>query len=82
MMYATRDRKVRKRDFRRLWISRISAALSDTGVTYSRFIEGLLKSNIKINRKILSNLAIEDVEAFKKNCFRNKKMKNQSSWEV
>ncbi len=66
MMYATRDRKTRKRDFRRLWISRISAALSDTGVSYSRFIEGLLKSNIKINRKILSNLAIEDIEAFKK----------------
>ncbi len=66
MMYATRDRKARKRDFRRLWISRISAALSDTGISYSRFIEGLLKSNIKINRKILSNLAIEDAEAFKK----------------
>lgn len=66
MMYSTRDRKARKRDFRRLWISRISAALSDTGISYSRFIDGLLKANIKINRKILSNLAIEDAEAFKK----------------
>lgn len=63
--YAYRDRKVRKRDFRQLWISRISAAVRAEGLSYSRFIEGLNKSNITINRKALSNLAIEDSASFK-----------------
>ena len=63
-MYATRDRKTRKRDFRSLWIVRISAALTGMGVNYSRFVEGLKNANIRINRKILSNLAIEDIETF------------------
>ncbi|WP_024654074.1 50S ribosomal protein L20 [Borrelia persica] len=66
MMYATRDRKTRKRDLRSLWIVRISAALTGMGINYSRFLENLRKSNIKLNRKILSNLAIEDIEIFKK----------------
>ncbi|UGQ15884.1 50S ribosomal protein L20 [Borrelia sp. RT5S] len=66
MMYATRDRKTRKRDFRSLWIARISAALAGMGISYSRFVEGLRKADIRLNRKILSNLAIEDMETFKK----------------
>ena len=64
LKYAYRDRKSRKRDFRRLWISRISAATRNEGMTYSRFIEGLNKANITINRKVLSNMAIDDPKAF------------------
>jgi large subunit ribosomal protein L20 len=64
LKYAYRDRKNKKRDFRRLWISRISAATRNEGMTYSRFIEGLNKANVTINRKVLSNLAIEDPKAF------------------
>ena len=63
-VYAYRDRRRKKRDFRRLWIARISAACRAEGMTYSRFINGLVKAEIKINRKSLSNLAIEDPEAF------------------
>jgi large subunit ribosomal protein L20 len=62
--YAYRDRKVRKRDFRQLWIARISAACRAEGITYSRFINGLNKAGIEINRKSLSNMAIEDPKAF------------------
>ena len=62
--YAYRDRKVRKRDFRQLWIARISAAVREEGMSYSKFINGLNKANIAINRKILSNLAIEDPKSF------------------
>lgn len=62
--YAYRDRKVRKRDFRRLWIARISAACRAQEITYSRFINGLKKAGVDINRKALSNLAIEDKTAF------------------
>lgn len=64
-LYAYRDRKVRKRDFRRLWIARISAAARTEGLTYSRFINGLGKADIKLNRKVLSNMAIEDPSSFK-----------------
>lgn len=64
LQYAYRDRKARKRDFRRLWIARISAAVRPQGLTYSRFIEGLGKAQVTINRKALSNLAIEDPKAF------------------
>ncbi len=63
--YAYRDRKVKKRDFRQLWIARISAATRAEGLTYSRFINGLNKANIEINRKVLSNMAIEDPASFK-----------------
>eukprot|EP01156_Anaeramoeba_ignava_P009937 Anaeramoba_ignava/a478494_23.p2 GENE.a478494_23~~a478494_23.p2 ORF type:complete len:120 (-),score=18.95 a478494_23:854-1213(-) len=62
--YAYRDRKVRKREFRRLWISRISAAVRAEGMNYSRFINGLKKAGIALDRKALSNLAIEDPKAF------------------
>jgi len=63
-VYAFRDRKRKKRDFRRLWITRISAACGNEGITYSRFINGLSRANIEINRKALSNMAIEDAAAF------------------
>ena len=64
--YATRDRKVRKRNFRALWIQRINAAVRahDESLTYSRFINGLKKAGIELNRKSLSELAIHDPKAF------------------
>ena len=62
--YAYRDRKVRKREFRKLWIPRISAAVRNEGMTYSRFINGLKKAQIQLEKKVLSNLAIEDPKAF------------------
>ncbi len=64
LSYAYRDRKVRKRAFRTLWITRISAGCRAEGLTYSRFMNGLKRANIQIDRKVLSNLAIEDREAF------------------
>ena len=63
-MYAYRDRRRRKGQFRRLWIVRISAACRQHNVTYSQFIHGLTKTGITVNRKSLSNLAIEDPAAF------------------
>jgi large subunit ribosomal protein L20 len=63
--YAYRDRKVRKRDFRSLWITRISAGCRAEGISYSRFINGLKRANVLVDRKVLSNLAIEDRDAFK-----------------
>ena len=63
--YAFRDRRRKKRDFRRLWIERISGALYGEDISYSKFIFGLKKANISLNRKELSNLAIEDPPAFK-----------------
>lgn len=65
MRMATVHRKVRKRDFRALWIVRISAACSQCGITYSRFIEGLTKVNVGLNRKMLSEIAVCDPEGFK-----------------
>ena len=64
LSYAYRDRKVRKRAFRSLWITRISAGCRAEGMTYSRFMNGLKRANVQIDRKVLSNLAIEDREAF------------------
>ncbi|MCK9417980.1 MAG: 50S ribosomal protein L20 [Nitrospirae bacterium] len=66
LKYAYRDRKARKRDFRRLWIARINAASRLNGVTYSRFIAGLTKSGVALDRKILSDLAITDPTGFAK----------------
>ena len=63
--YAYRHRRQKKRDFRALWITRINAACREAGTTYSKFINALNKSNIKLNRKIISDLAITDKEAFK-----------------
>lgn len=62
--YAYRDRRVRKREFRRLWIVRINAAVRMHGLRYSQFIAGLKKAQIDLNRKSLSELAIHDPEAF------------------
>jgi large subunit ribosomal protein L20 len=64
MQYAYRDRRARKRDFRRLWITRISAACREQGMPYSRFIEGLTKAGIEVDRKILADLAVNDSQAF------------------
>ncbi len=64
MWYATRDRKVRKRDLRRLWITRINAGARLNGVTYSQLIFGLRKANILLNRKMLADLAVRDPKAF------------------
>ena len=64
LVYAFRDRKQKKRDFRRLWISRISGALADKGIMYSRFINGLIKANINLDRKSLSEMAINDPKGF------------------
>jgi large subunit ribosomal protein L20 len=65
MQYATRDRKTRKRVFRSLWIQRLNAAVRECGLTYSRFIAGLAKAGVEIDRKVLSELAIHEPEAFK-----------------
>ncbi len=63
--YAYRDRKVRKRNFRSLWIQRINAAVREHGLTYGRFIDGLTKAGVEVDRKVLSDLAISQPEAFK-----------------
>ncbi len=62
--YAYRDRKNRKRDFRKLWITRINAACRLNDISYSKFIDGLNKANIEVNRKMLSEIAIDDPKAF------------------
>ncbi|MEJ2745416.1 MAG: 50S ribosomal protein L20 [bacterium] len=64
LAYAYRDRKVRKRDFRSLWITRIGAACKAEGCSYSRFMDGLKKANVVLNRKILADLAVRDRAAF------------------
>ncbi|HTX59796.1 MAG TPA: 50S ribosomal protein L20 [Verrucomicrobiae bacterium] len=64
LAYAFRDRRVRKRDFRSLWISRINAAVRREGLSYSLFMNGLKKSGVTLNRKALSELAISDSKAF------------------
>ena len=64
-MFAFRDRRVRKREFRALWIQRINAAAREIGLTYGRFIDGLNKSGIEVDRKVLADLAVHEPEAFK-----------------
>ena len=64
LSYAYRDRKARKRDFRRLWIARINAAVRAQGLTYSKFMHGLKLANIDLDRKVLSDLAIHNQDAF------------------
>ena len=66
--YAYRDRRVRKRDFRRLWIQRINAAVreaSEHTMTYARFMDGLNKASIELDRKVLADIAVHDADAFK-----------------
>ena len=65
MQYAYRDRKAKKREFRSLWIQRINAGVRSEGITYSKFINGLSKSGIKLDRKILAEIAYDNPEAFK-----------------
>ena len=65
LRYAYRDRKNKKRDFRKLWITRINAAANNNGISYSKLIHGLKASNIDINRKMLSEIAIHDEATFK-----------------
>ena len=65
MQYAYRDRRAKKRDFRSLWIQRINAGVRAEGLTYSKFISGLNKSGIKLDRKILAEIAYDNPEAFK-----------------
>ncbi len=72
LVYAYRDRKARKRDFRRLWITRISAGARLNGMSYNRFIEGLKKTGIALDRKILSDLAISDAPGFSTICGQSK----------
>jgi len=64
LQYAYRDRKVRKRNFRALWVQRINAAVREHGLTYGRFIDGLNKAGIEIDRKVLSDMAIHEPQAF------------------
>ena len=64
LQYAYISRRLKKRDFRRLWITRISAAAKANGLNYSRFMYGLKKLNVSLNRKMLSEMAIHDKEAF------------------
>lgn len=63
--YAYRDRRTKKRNFRALWIQRINAAVRELGLTYGRFINGLTKAGIEIDRKVLADLAVKDAAAFK-----------------
>ena len=64
--YAYRDRRVRKRDFRRLWITRINAAARQEGMTYSQLMHGLTAAGVEVNRKMLADLAVRDQETFRR----------------
>ncbi len=64
LQYAYRDRKVKKRNFRALWVQRINAGVREHGLTYARFIDGLNKAGIEIDRKVLSDMAIHEPQAF------------------
>lgn len=64
LQYAYRDRRVKKRDFRALWIQRINAAVREHGLTYSRFINGLNKAGIELDRKVLAAIAYDDAATF------------------
>ena len=63
-VYAFRDRRANKRNFRKLWITRINAACRENDISYSKFINGLTKAGVEVNRKMLSELAIDDPKAF------------------
>lgn len=64
-IYAYRDRRAKKRDFRQLWIARLSAATADNNISYSRFIAALTKAKVALDRKVLSDIAIRDPQAFR-----------------
>ena len=65
MRLSTAHRKLKKRDFRRLWIARVNAAARQEGISYSKLIAGLIEANVALNRKMLSEIAIQDPEGFK-----------------
>jgi large subunit ribosomal protein L20 len=73
LQYAYRDRRRKKRDFRKLWITRINAAARQNDLSYSRLINGLKKADIAINRKMLADVAINDAEGFSNICDKAKK---------
>lgn len=64
LRYQYRDRRVKKREFRAIWIARINAAVRGSGLSYSRFIHGLIKANIQLDRKVLAEMALQDPNAF------------------
>ena len=66
MWYSYRDRKAKKGDFRTLWIARINAACREHGISYSKFIQGMKKAKIVLDRKVLAELAVSDIKAFGK----------------
>ena len=66
LAFEFRDRKVKKREFRRLWITRLNAACRELGISYSRFIKGLSQAKVEIDRKVLSELAVSSPDSFKK----------------
>jgi large subunit ribosomal protein L20 len=66
LFYAFRDRRSRKRDFRRLWITRVNAAARLNGLSYSKFVHGLKLANVQVDRKVLADLAVRDAAAFGK----------------
>jgi large subunit ribosomal protein L20 len=66
MVYSYRDRKVKKQEFRRLWIIRLNAACRENGITYSRFIKGIQDAKINLDRKMLADIAVNSPETFKK----------------
>ncbi len=75
LVYAYRDRKAKKRDFRKLWIARINAAARVNGLSYSRLMDGLKKAGITLNRKVLADMAINDAAAFAQLCEKAKAAK-------
>jgi len=80
LTYAYRDRKRRKRDFRKLWIIRINAAVRAQGLSYSKFVDGLKKANIVMDRRVLANLAAEDAATFTE-IVNTVKMARESSYQ-
>jgi large subunit ribosomal protein L20 len=66
MVYAYRDRRMKKRQFRRLWIARLNSACRLSGMNYSEFIRGLKKADVRLNRKVLAELAVKDPQTFEK----------------
>ncbi len=74
MAYAYRDRRNRKRDFRKLWIARINAAVREHGMSYSHFINGLRSAGVEINRKVLAEMAIDDPKGFEQLVFAAKEV--------
>ena len=80
LCYAYRDRRARKRDFRRLWIARINAAVRADGMTYSQFMYGLKKANVELDRKVLSDMAIHNEQSFSALMDTARAQLSSSSW--